>query len=85
MITRRTFLVFMAPILVATAASAQFTGPSVQGGQATVAAAQNARAGSYHTLEGSIVSHLREDYFMFSDSTGEMRVQIPSDLPASTW
>ncbi|MEM7076307.1 MAG: NirD/YgiW/YdeI family stress tolerance protein [Pseudomonadota bacterium] len=79
MISRRTILVSLVPALAAGSASAQFTGPSVQGGQATVAVAQDARVGSYHTLEGNIVTHLRENYFMFRDATGEMRVEIPAD------
>jgi uncharacterized protein (TIGR00156 family) len=63
-------------LAVATPTLAQFTGPSVQGGAATVAEARDARLGSYHTLEGNIVSHLRDDYYMFRDSSGEMRVEI---------
>jgi uncharacterized protein (TIGR00156 family) len=69
-------ITFSLTLAIATPALAQFSGPSVQGGQATVAAAMDAPPGSYHTLEGSIVSHLREDYYMFRDSTGELRVEI---------
>ncbi|MEM9392590.1 MAG: NirD/YgiW/YdeI family stress tolerance protein [Pseudomonadota bacterium] len=76
MITRRIFLAGFAATAGASAAVAQFTGPSVQGAQSTVSAAQSARVGSYITLEGSIVSHLREDYYTFRDGTGEMRVEI---------
>ncbi len=39
-------------------ASAQFTGPSVGGQGMSVAQALDARAGTYVTLTGSIVSHL---------------------------
>lgn len=63
-------------LAIATPALAQFTGPSVTGGEATVAAAQDARLGSYHRLKGNIVSHLRESSYMFRDSTGEIRVEI---------
>ncbi|NBC14084.1 MAG: NirD/YgiW/YdeI family stress tolerance protein [Gammaproteobacteria bacterium] len=67
---------FLLALAVATPALAQFSGPSIQGGEATVAAALDAQLGSYHTLEGSIVSHLRDDYYLFRDSTGEIRVEI---------
>ncbi|HMQ93901.1 MAG TPA: NirD/YgiW/YdeI family stress tolerance protein [Amaricoccus sp.] len=70
----------LAAILVAAAApaAAQFTGPSVQGTPSTVAEVQNARVGSYVTLEGNVVAHLREDYYRFADATGEIRVEIPA-------
>ncbi len=57
-------------------ASAQFTGPSVSGQGMSVASALDARAGTYVTLTGSIVSHLREDYYMFRDDSGEIRVEV---------
>ena len=57
-------------------ASAQFVGPSASGQQMSVAAAAEARIGSYVTLSGTILSHLREDYFMFSDGTNQIRVEI---------
>jgi uncharacterized protein (TIGR00156 family) len=79
MINRRMILASLIAGLAAASASAQFTGPGVQAGLTTVATANDARAGSYHTLEGNIVSHLREDYFMFKDATGEMRVEIPAE------
>ena len=28
------------------------------------------------TLQGNLVSHLREDHYMFGDKTGEIRVEI---------
>jgi uncharacterized protein (TIGR00156 family) len=64
-------------VILAAPALAQFTGPSVQGAPTSVADAQNARIGSYVTLEGNVVAHLREDYYRFSDGTGEIRVEIP--------
>jgi uncharacterized protein (TIGR00156 family) len=75
--SRREFLVAALSASVATPALAQFTGPSVQGAPTSVADAQNARFGSYVTLEGNIVAHLREEYYSFSDGTGEIRVEIP--------
>jgi uncharacterized protein (TIGR00156 family) len=55
---------------------AQFAGPSVGGQSSSVAQAQAARTGSYVSMTGSIVAHLREQYFQFRDDTGEIRVEI---------
>lgn len=66
--------------LLAAPVSAQFSGPSERGQPATVAEAQNARLGRYVTLTGNIVSHLRGDYYMFRDATGEIRVEIGSNV-----
>jgi len=66
--------------LMATAVHAQFTGPSVTGRETTAANVANARVGSYVTLTGNIVTHLREEYFMFRDASGEVRVEIDNDL-----
>jgi uncharacterized protein (TIGR00156 family) len=57
-------------------ASAQFTGPSARGQEMTVAAATAARPGTYVTLSGNIVAHLRGDYFQFRDASGEVRVEF---------
>lgn len=66
--------------LVATGAMAQFTGPSAAGRPSTVAEANRARVGTYVTLTGNIVNHQRGDYFTFRDNTGEMRVEIESNV-----
>lgn len=67
-------------VLVATLASApalaQFTGPGAAGALMTASQAGAARAGTYVTLEGSIVAHLREDYYTFRDASGDIRVEI---------
>ncbi|MEM8836676.1 MAG: NirD/YgiW/YdeI family stress tolerance protein [Pseudomonadota bacterium] len=76
MITRRILFSFVGLLLLGGTVSAQYTGPSVQGDQSTISAAENARPGTYLTLQGTIVSHLREDYYLFRDATGEMRVEI---------
>ncbi len=73
---RKRILVAAAFAITAGTTWAQFTGPSVQGGQSTVSDALNARLGSYVTLQGNLVSHLREDHYMFRDKTGEIRVEI---------
>jgi uncharacterized protein (TIGR00156 family) len=74
---RRDFILLALSATLATPALAQFTGPSVEGTPTSVADAQNARTGSYVTLEGNIVAHLREEYYSFADDTGEIRVEIP--------
>ncbi len=66
--------------LLTTPALARFTGPSVGGPTQTVAQAQNVRAGTYISLTGNIVEHLRENYFTFRDATGSIRVEIENDV-----
>ncbi len=68
--------VFLVLSLLATSATAQFTGPSATGRTTTVAEAGKARLGSYITVTGQIVAHQREDYFTFRDKTSEIRVEI---------
>jgi len=73
----RVRLLALVALLLSTApASAQFTGPSVAGKEATAAEARRSPAGSYVRLEGAIVAHLREDYYRFRDASGEIRVEI---------
>ena len=62
--------------LAAAPSLAQFTGPTAAGAPSTVAAAQSARTDAYVTVTGAITSHLRGDYYLFADDTGEMRVEI---------
>ena len=62
--------------LAASPAVAQFTGPAAQGAETTVEAALGARPGSYVAVTGRVVAHLREDYYLFRDATGEIRVEI---------
>jgi len=69
-----------AAMLLSTQASAQFTGPDARGQDMTAAAAQGARPGTYVTLSGNIVSHLRADYYLFRDGSGELRVEIDDGL-----
>jgi uncharacterized protein (TIGR00156 family) len=64
-------------VMAVAPAMAQFQGPSSAGREITVQAAQGARPGTYVVLTGNIVSHIREDYYTFSDSTGSIRVEIP--------
>ena len=76
--------VFCLSVLSASAAMAQFTGPSASGPPTTVSAVGNARIGSYVTLTGNIVNHQRSDYFTFRDDTGEIRVEIDNDILPTT-
>lgn len=73
-------ILFLFTVMFAVSAMAQFTGPSVAGRPSTVAAAQEARLGSYVTLTGNIINHQRGDYFTFRDDTGEIRVEIASNV-----
>jgi len=59
---------------------AQFSGPGVAGRVSTVQEASDARLGSYLTLTGNIVNHLRGDYYTFRDNSGEIRVEISSSV-----
>ena len=67
-------------ILLVSNAVAQFTGPSQKGKASTVEQAKNSRIGSYVTVTGNIVTHLREDYYNFRDETGEIRVEIEGSV-----
>ncbi len=73
---RRKIAVLLLGTLLAATASAQFTGPGVAARQSTVAQALQARIGTYVTLTGHIVAHQREDYYLFNDGSGEIRVEI---------
>lgn len=75
-------LVTVAALVVATAASAQFTGPTTntRAQPSTVAQVASARPGSYVILTGNIVERQREDYFTFRDSTGTIRVEIEDEV-----
>lgn len=71
---------FAATLAAVAPAPAQFTGPSQAGREMTVAAAAEARPGTYVTLTGRIAAHLREDYYRFVDDSGEIRVEIAGHL-----
>lgn len=64
----------------ASPALAQFSGPSQTNQPTTVQQVADARLGSYVTLSGRIVAHQGEDYYTFRDATGEMRVEIESEV-----
>lgn len=68
-------------IAFSSSAFAQFEGPSKSGTSATVEQATNSlRVGTYVTLTGHVVEHLREEYFTFRDNSGSIRAEIPSSV-----
>ncbi len=67
-------------LLLSSTSFAQFTGPSATGQVSTVEQARSAPMGTYVTVTGNIVAHLREDYYTFRDATGEIRVEIGSSV-----
>jgi uncharacterized protein (TIGR00156 family) len=67
-------------IAAAAPATAQFTGPGASGAEVSAAQATAARPGTYVTLVGNIVSHLREDYYTFRDASGEIRVEVAANV-----
>lgn len=73
-------LVFSLVLIAACPAAAQFVGPAVTGDEMTIERARSAGVDSYVTVTGSIASHLREEYYIFHDDTGEIRVEIEDEL-----
>jgi uncharacterized protein (TIGR00156 family) len=71
---------FFLSAFLATSASAQFVGPSKARHLTTVEQAQTARRGQDVILEGFVVKHLRGNYYLFRDATGEMRAEIDRHL-----
>ena len=54
----------------------QFVGGTPRGSVMSVKAARAAEIDTYVVVTGSIVAHLREDYYTFRDATGDIRVEI---------
>ncbi len=77
---KRILVMLFLSAFLATSAPAQFVGPSRSGHLTTVEQAQTARRGQDITLEGFVVKHLRGNYYMFRDATGEMRAEINRHL-----
>jgi uncharacterized protein (TIGR00156 family) len=61
-------------------ASAQFIGPSAQTKIVKVEELQTARRGQEATLQGYVIKHLRDRYYLFRDTSGEIRVRIDRPL-----
>lgn len=71
---------FIGACLLGPGALAQFSGPSPAGKASTVQQVRDARVGSYVTLTGHVVNHLRGDYYTFRDNSGEIRVEIGAGI-----
>jgi uncharacterized protein (TIGR00156 family) len=54
-----------------------FNGIGIKG---TVEQARNAPIDRYVIVTGNIISHLRENYYIFQDKTGEIRVEIENQV-----
>lgn len=65
---------------LAAGAAAQFTGPTRAQIEGTVAQVKDARLGASRVFTGRLVAHLQEDYYLFRDDTGEIRVEIESHV-----
>jgi len=63
-------------ISLTTGASAQFAGPSKSERITTVERVQTGSRGQNVTLKGFVLKHIRDRYYLFRDSTGEIRVRI---------
>ncbi len=77
---RRPTALAVGALLLSSGAMAQFTGPSPAAPTSTVAQAVKARVNTYVTLSGNVTSHLRGDYYMFRDASGEIRVEIEPEI-----
>lgn len=72
----RKSIIFIFLSFIAVHSFGQFTGPRAAGAITTAEQALNARVGTYVTLVGFVVEHVREDYYTFRDASGQIRVQI---------
>lgn len=80
-------LVLISLLLISTAASAQFVSSDSKIHNVQYVK-DNAMRYSFTDrmvrLQGYIVEHIREDYYLFRDDTGDMRVEIyPSRMPST--
>jgi len=80
-------LVLISLLFISTAASAQFVSS-----ESKIHSVQYVKDNSMRysftdrtvRLQGYIVEHIREDYYLFRDDTGDMRVEIyPSRMPST--
>lgn len=74
-------LLTVAFLLVANMGYAEYTGPVTDSPrQISVAAAKHLNDGAKISLEGFIIGHLREDYYLFRDESGEIGIEIEADV-----
>lgn len=67
-------------LLLSSNVLAQFTGPTIATEVSTVEEVSFLAANTYVTVVGNIVAHIREDYYLFRDETGEIRVEIENSV-----
>lgn len=68
-------------LAVAPFASAQYFGPGAKGSTQNVKAVlENSVDDQYVVLRGSLTSQVSSEKYMFSDGTGEIRVEIDEDI-----
>lgn len=67
-------------LLLTSNVSAQFTGPTLETEISSVEEVSFLAIHSYATVVGNIVAHIREDYYLFRDDTGEIRVEIENSV-----
>jgi uncharacterized protein (TIGR00156 family) len=79
MMNRKQFVLGLGSLFTVTA-QAQFTGPGTAAPATTVAQLRQALLGRYFTVEGKVVAHQRQNYYTFSDGSGEIRVEIDPAL-----
>lgn len=76
----KTLMTLLSSAVLALPVYAQFTGPSAAPKPNTVAQAKDALPGTHVTLTGSLVSHVRGEFYTFRDASGEMRVEVDHKL-----
>ncbi|MEY4506948.1 MAG: hypothetical protein RL297_1526 [Pseudomonadota bacterium] len=77
---KKTLFSAVVVVCVALPAWAQFVGPSASPKPSTAAQAKESLPGNQVTLNGNLVSHVRGEYYMFRDASGEMRVEVDNKL-----
>ncbi|ULQ58896.1 NirD/YgiW/YdeI family stress tolerance protein [Brucepastera parasyntrophica] len=70
-------VLFSLPLFTQTAAGGGYTGPTIT--VSTVAEAKKMRDDTNVSLEGKITRHLGGDKYLFTDSTGTVRIEIDED------
>jgi uncharacterized protein (TIGR00156 family) len=80
-------LVLISLLLVSTVSSAQFVNPNSKIHNVQYVKDNSIRYSFTDRtvrLQGYIVEHIREDYYLFRDATGDIRVEIyPSRMPST--
>jgi uncharacterized protein (TIGR00156 family) len=77
---KKTILLAAMASLIAFPALAQFSGPSAATKPGTAAQAKDSLPGTYVTLTGNLVAHVRRDIYTFRDASGDIRVEIDPEI-----